>query len=424
MRSRRAPLTGLLSAVGISTLGTRMTFLAIPWFVLTTTGSATTTGVIAFAEMGPYVAVQALGGPIVDRLGAKRTSVVTDLVAALAMGAIPILHGLGDLSIPLLAVLVCVGGSARGAGDAARYVLVPGVTEIAETSLERSSGLYDGVGRLASLIGLPAAGGLVVLISATNVLALDAATFALSALLVAIMVPLRAQPPKTSESPGEVEASYLASLRAGLRFLRADRLLLGIAVMVLVTNFVDQAGGAVLFPVWADRIMHSAADLGLLGGAFALGAVAGNGLTTWLAPHLPRRLTYGVGFLLAGAPRYLAVAFISGLAPILVIAFVSGLGAGGINPILGAIEYERVPRHLQARVLGTVGALAWAGIPFGSLVGGAAVSAIGLRTSLLIAAAVYAVTTLSPFVFPAWRGMRRDAGLSPEYRGATKVAGT
>lgn len=399
-----------------------MTFLAIPWFVLTTSGSATMTGIIAFAEMGPYVTVQAFGGPLVDRLGAKRTSMVTDLVAALAIGAVPILHGLGDLSIPLLGVLVCVGGSARGAGDAARSVLVPGVTEIAGTPLERSSGLYDGVSRLASLIGLPAAGGLVVLISAANVLALDAATFVLSALLVAIMVPLRAQPPKSSESPGEAEASYLASLRAGLRFLRADRLLLGVAAMLLVTNFVDQAGGAVLFPVWADRIMHSAADLGLLGGAFSLGAVAGNGLTTWLAPHLPRRLTYGVGFLLAGAPRYLAVAFISGLAPILVIAFVTGLGTGGINPIMGAVVYERIPRHLQARVIGTLGALAWAGIPFGSLVAGAAVSAIGLRTSLVIAAGAYAVTTLSPFVFPAWRGMSRDAGPHAEQPEAMEVA--
>lgn len=414
MSRKWRPLTGLLSAVGISTLGTRMTFVAIPWLVLTTTGSATTTGIIAFAEMGPYVLVQALGGPFVDRLGAKRTSVVTDVAAGLAVGAVPVLHGVGMLSIPLLGILVCAGGGARGAGDAAREVFVPGVTEIAETTLERSSGLYDGVSRLAALIGLPAAGGLVVLISAPNVLALDAFTFAVSAVLVASTVPVGAQPPPRSVSPGDAEVTYLMSLREGLRYLRQDRLLLGIATMVLVTNFVDQAGGAVLFPVWADRVRHSAADLGLLGGAFSLGAVVGNALTTWLGPRLPRRLTYGVGFFLAGAPHYLAVALLSSLSPILAVAFVSGLGAGGINPILGAVEYERVPRQLQARVLGTVGALAWAGIPLASLVAGAAVSAMSLRTVLVLAAGVYGVTTLSPFIFPAWHGMRRQEPSSSE----------
>ncbi|MGH8980075.1 MAG: MFS transporter [Acidimicrobiales bacterium] len=406
MTRARRPLAGLLTAVGISTLGTRMTFLAVPWLVLTTTGSAALTGIVAFAEMAPYVGVQALGGPLIDRVGAKRTSVVTDLIAGAALGAVPVLLHLGLLSIPALGGLVALGGAVRGAGDAARDVLVPGASEIAGTTLERSSGLYDGVNRLAGLAGLPAAGALVSLMSAGNVLALDAASFIVSAVLVFAAVPVAAQPTRAPATTEERE-SYVTSLREGLRYLRSDRLLLGIAVMILVTNFVDQAGGAVLFPVWAHRIMHSPADLGLLGGVFSLGAVGGNALTSWIGSRMPRRSTYGVGFLVAGAPRFLAVAFLSALGPVLGIAFVSGAGAGGINPILGAVEYERVPRHLQARVLGTVGALAWAGIPFGSLAAGGAVSAFGLRASLVLAACVYGVTTLAPFVFPSWRAMNR-----------------
>ncbi|MGH2929071.1 MAG: MFS transporter, partial [Solirubrobacteraceae bacterium] len=299
-RSRR-PLTGLLTAVGISGVGTRMTFLAVPWFVLTTTGSPTLTGGVAFAEMAPYVGVQALGGPVIDRLGAKRTSVATDLVASAAMAAVPALYQLHLLSIAVLGCLVALAGSARGAGDASRDVLVPGVSEIAGTTLERSSGLYDGVSRIAQLIGLPAAGGLVVLVSAANVLALDAASFIVSGAVVLLAVPIAAQPDRSVESGAEAGGNYLTSLFEGLRHLKADRLLLGIALMVLVTNFLDQAGGSVLFPVWAHRVMHSAAAFGLFGGAFSLGAVAGNALTTWLGTHMPRRSTYGIGFLIAGA---------------------------------------------------------------------------------------------------------------------------
>jgi MFS family permease len=405
-RDRRG-LTGLLGATGVSLLGTRMSFLALPWFVLTTTGSPARTGLVAFAEMAPYVAVQALGGPVVDRLGARRVSVGTDLLAAIFIGAVPALHAVHLLSLPLLAVLVAVAGAMRGAGDSARDVMVPGVGELAQAPIERSSGLYDGVSRVAGLVGLPLAGALVLVISALGVLAIDAGTFAVSALLVATLVPKAAQPPPHPDEAKGAEASYISSLGEGFRYLFKDRLLLAIAAMVLVTNFVDQAGSAVLWPVWAHDVVHSSLALGLLGGVFSLGAVSGNALTTWLGPRLPRRISYAAGFFLAGAPRYIAMAFFASLSPVLAVMLLGGLGAGGINPILGAVEYERVPRHLQARVLGAVGASAWAGIPFGSLAGGLAVATFGLRTTLLAAAVVYGATTLTPFVFPVWRQMER-----------------
>ena len=65
-RTRR-PLVGLLTGATISIFGTRMSALALPWFVLVTTGSVTRTGLVAFAEMTPYVLVGAVGGPFVDR---------------------------------------------------------------------------------------------------------------------------------------------------------------------------------------------------------------------------------------------------------------------------------------------------------------------------------------------------------------------
>jgi hypothetical protein len=424
----RLPLTGFLGAVGVSALGTRMSFLALPWLVLTTTGSPTLTGLVAFAQMAPYVGVQALGGPLVDRLGAWRVSVGTDVLAGVFTGLVPALYAAHLLSLPALSVLVAAAGAARGAGDAARNVLVPGVGEIAGSALERTTGLYDGVDRGAALIGLPLAGALVAVSSAASVLAIDAATFVASALLVAVLVPKRAQPLAHPSTAADAEASYLASLAEGFRFLRGDRLLMALAAMILVTNFVDQAGGAVLFPVWAHDVAHSSVALGLLGAASGLGAVLGNALATWLGPRLPRRMTYAVGFFVGGAPRYVVLALAASVSPVLAMAFIGGLGVGGINPIIGAVEYQRVPRHMQARVLGAVGASAWAGIPFGSLAGGLAVSAFGLRPALLAAATLYGVTTLAPFAFPVWRQMDRSrprpgraAGAGPGSRPAAEV---
>lgn len=385
-----------------------MSFLAVPWFVLAITGSATTTGVVASSEMAPYVVVQALGGPLIDRLGPAGSLSPPTWARRLPSAPYRSLHAVGSLPLPMLALLVAVAGALRGAGDTARYVLVPVLAQAAWMPLERAAGLYDGVARLASLIGAPLAGVLIAISSSVTVLAVDAVTFALSAIAIATTVSRGVQGAPTPHQP--TRPRYLSALAEGFRYLRGDRLLLGIALMVLITNTLDQAQGAVLTPVWATDVARSPIALGLIGGAFALGAVLGNAAVTWLGPRAPRRLTYGLGFVLAGAPRLVALAIASTVSPVLPIAFRAGLGAGGSNPILGAAEYERVPPELQARVLGAVGAAAWAGIPIGSLSAGVLIEWVGLRATLWIAAALYLVTTLAPFVFPSWRGMNRAAG--------------
>jgi MFS family permease len=205
---------------------------------------------------------------------------------------------------------------------------------------------------------------------------------------------------------------YLASLREGFGHLRGDRLLLGIGTMVLVTNLIDMATSGVMLPIWSHEVTGGAVALGLLSGALGLGAVLGNVGTAALGPRLSRHRTYAVGFLVAGAPRLLLLAAVSAVPPALAITFVAGLAVGGINPTLGAVEYERVPRHLQARVLGALNAVAWAGIPVGGLVGGLLVDAVGLRPALVAAGAVYGLATLAPFVFPAWRTMDERPVLS------------
>ena len=92
---RRLPLYGWLVADAVSLTGTRVSMIAIPWFVLTTTGSATLTGVVAFAEMAPLVLLKALAGPLVDRVGARRVAIGADLGSVLVVGLVPLLHTLG-----------------------------------------------------------------------------------------------------------------------------------------------------------------------------------------------------------------------------------------------------------------------------------------------------------------------------------------
>jgi MFS family permease len=409
---RRRGLWAFLAAEVVSVTGTRMSMIAVPWFVLITTGSAALTGLVAFAETLPYVVVLGLGGPVVDRLGARRVAIGSALVAAVLVAAVPLLNAVGRLPLWALMILVALAGAVRGAGSAT-YVLLPGVADQAHVPIERASGLHDGMNRVAGMVGIPLAGVLMSLWSAPVVLLMDAGSFLVAGLLVALLVDRAAEPPRSARSEGGESAveHYLVELREGFAFLRGDRLLLAIAAMVFATNLLDQAYSAVLVPVWVRDELGSPLGLGLIGGVFGVGAVAGSALFAWLGPCLPRRRTFAWGFLVAGAPRFVVLAVAVTIPPVLAISLVCGLGVGSINPALASTEYERVPRHLQARVLGALGALAWAGIPLGALVGGYAVEAWGLTSTVVVLGGVYLLATLSPFVMKVWREMDRSTAV-------------
>jgi MFS family permease len=241
--------------------------------------------------------------------------------------------------------------------------------------------------------------------SAPAVLLIDAASFLVAGLLIALSVDGSVEPSRGGTATSEERLGYVAELREGFTFLRRDRLLVAISLMVLVTNLLDQAYSVVLVPVWVRDELGSPLGLGLVGGVFGIGAVAGSALFAWLGPRLPRRRSLAWGFLAGGAPRFLVIALAVTLPLVLAVSLLAGLGAGAINPALSSTEYERVPEHLQARVLGALGALAWAGIPLGGLVGGVAVDASGPTATAWVLGGVYLIATLAPFVLPVWREM-------------------
>ena len=106
-------------------IGTRVSMIALPFFVLTTTGSPEKTGLVALAEMLPLVLLKVLGGPIIDRVGARRVAITCDWASLAVVGAIPFLHDAGLLSFPGFLGLVAVAGALRGPGDAAKTAMTP-----------------------------------------------------------------------------------------------------------------------------------------------------------------------------------------------------------------------------------------------------------------------------------------------------------
>lgn len=408
------PLSGVLAAMAVSLTGTRVSAVALPWFVLITTGSATQTGLVAFAEMTPYVAVKALTGPLVDRIGPRSVSWTTDLASATAAAAVPLLHALHLLTLPLLLVLVAMIGAARGPGDLAKEVMVPEAAERGGVPLERATGLAGVIERLASTIGPAAGGSLVALLGPLTGLAINAGCFVLGSVIIALALPrgMGHAAKAVSGQPGEPEPGYWRRFGEGLTFLRGDLLLLTVIMMVAVTNLLDAAFTTVLMPVWAKESGGGPTVLGLLGSVMGAAAVAGSLIAALAAHRLPRRTVFFAGFLLAGAPRFLILTFDAPLGAVLAVFAISGFGAGFLNPVLGAVFFERIPRPLLGRVGALGDSLAWAGIPLGGLLAGATVAAVGLTPVLLLCGAAYFLTTTVTALRPEWREMDRPPARS------------
>ncbi len=216
------PLGGVLTAMAVSLTGTRISGIALPWFVLVATGSATRTGLVAFFEMAPYVLVKALAGPLVDKVGPRVVSWTADLASATAAAAVPVLHGSGLLSFPVLLALVVLIGAARGPGDLAKEVMVPEAADRGRVPLERATGLSGVIERLASTVGPAAGGTLIALVGPLTGLAVNAACFAAGSVIVALTLPRSMgrpaeNPPPPNSQPATSPARSNRPLKKSLK---------------------------------------------------------------------------------------------------------------------------------------------------------------------------------------------------------------
>ncbi|MFI2362990.1 MFS transporter [Promicromonospora sp. NPDC019610] len=396
---RRLPLAAVLAAYVVSVTCTAVSALAIPWFVLTTTGSAAQTGLVVAAEMAPYVLMQATAGPAVERFGPRRSSWSANLAAGVALLVVPVLYVNGHLGFGALLAVIACAGAFRGVADCGSAPLVPAVARLAGVPLERAAGLHASASQGGQLVGAPLAAVLLTVISPPTVLIVSGGAFFVAALLVALCVPRTVGAPVRDG----VADPYLRRLGAGLAFLARDRVLLGVVVMVAVGNLLNAGLASVYLPSWVREHELPVAAVGTVAGGFSLGALVGSLVGAWVAPRVNRWALYSFGFLLGGAPWFFALAASDDVVPVLAVVVCCGLAMGGINPVLGAVQYERIPAEMLPRVLGAVKSLAWLGLPLGPLVAGVLVDGVGLVPTLWAVGVVYGVLTLTPFVVPSFR---------------------
>ncbi len=397
---RRIPLWTLLVANAVSNIGDVVAMVAVPWFVLQTTGSASKTGMVAAISTVSAIIAGIFGGTIVDRLGFKRMSVLSDVASGLAVAMIPILDRTIGIQFWELLLLVFLTMLFNAPGSTARQSLLPDLVELAGMPLERANAAYNGIQRSSMLFGPPVAGLLIALLSAANVLWVDAASFLFSAMALAVALP-NPEPRPVTEGTGE---SYFGQLGKSLRFIRRDQLLLTLLIILAVINFITSPLFDVVFPVYARDVFGSSVDLGIMLAGFGGGSLISILIYGAVGHRYSRRKVFVGAFILTLIPAWILT-----MTPNLVVTTASlvgvGMASGPLNPMLMTIFQERTPSEMRGRLFGISSAIAWIAMPLGMLTSGLVIEAAGLRSMLVVIAAAIAVTTLAVALNPTLRSL-------------------
>ncbi|MGI8485786.1 MAG: MFS transporter [Thermomicrobiales bacterium] len=406
----RVPVFALLGANSISQIGNMLTMVALPWFVLQTTGSPAKAGMVGFAVFLPGFAAGIFGGTLVDRLGFKRVSVLADGISGVGVAAIPLLYHTVGLAFWQLLTLVFIGALLDVPGLTARRSMLPELTEHANMRLERVNAAFESINNLALLIGAPIAGLLIAWFGASNVLWLDAASFVASALLIATLVP---RPPLPATP--RIHGRYVEELMAGLRFIRREQLLFPMAIVLALSNGLSGSLFAIVLPVYAAEVFGNATNLGLMVAASGAGALGGAALYGSVGHKISRSVIWLGSFMLMPID-YWVLSLSPSLSVLMMVLALSGAVMGPINPLMVTIRHERSPAHLRGRVFSTYSAIAMAVQPLGILAIGYLIERLGLRPTVILIAVGLQTLALGMLFLRAFRTMEKQTVTVEDFR--------
>jgi len=391
-----------LSSYALSLLGNSIAAVALPLLVLQTTGSLLSTGVLAAANAIPAFLVGLFAGVVIDRINRRTSSVVSDLISAAAIAALPLVDLFTGLDLGWFVLFGIIGSIGDVPGMTAREAILPAIVRYSSLSAERLVGIREVIGALTIVVGPAAAGSLIVLFDGSTVLWITAAT-SLAAALLTLLIPRRVGALAAAD-PAEPRRSGWAQLREGWGVLfGTNPLLRAVTLLNLAMVAVLTALQGMLLPAHFTLIGES--DLvGFVLTALAAGTLVGGGLYAVLAGRGPRRAWFVAG-LVGTVVGITVVAVLPAAWLVFVGAFVLGFATGLFGSLIGVLMIESVPDRLRGRIMGTQNSLMMIAAPAGIV----AVSLIGnqfdLRTAGITVGVLWAVAAVVAVWAPALRRM-------------------
>ena len=372
-----------LASLG-SSIGTWLAFVALVVDVYDRTGSAAWVSALLVAEFAPLVVIGLLAGPLLDRLPRRRVLVATDVVRVGVFAVLP--FATSALQIVLLAL---VAGAATSLFRPALYAGLPSLVD-GDTELPRANGLLQMSENVTLAVG-PLLGGLLVAWTGPDpAYALNAASFALSALLI---VRIR----RSLEEKPEPSEGHWRDLVAGLSLVSRSTALRTVVVVWSLAMLGSGAIGVAEVVLAKDVFEAGDAGYGLMLSAMGLGLVVGCYLGASRLEEQGAGRVYGTAIALmavgiggaAAAPNVWVAA---------VLLVLSGVGNGAALVCNAVLIQRGVPDRLRGRAFTVAMSLSYAALGVGMIGGGPLTDALGPRAVWGIAAGVLALAAPVAFV--------------------------
>jgi MFS family permease len=398
--------TRLWFATVVSSAGTQITNLALPLTAAVTLGATPTQmGLLAAAGSLPNLLFGLLAGVWVDRNQRMPALVWADLGRAILLASIPLAVQAGALTLVQLWLVAFVTSTLSIVYTIASVAVLPAIVQ--QHELVEANSRFALADSIISLGAPGVAGGLIQALSAPRAIALDAASYLLSALALR-RIRLREQPAQR----GTTRQPIWPDIKDGLRALVETPLLraLTLSSMVGTVGFSVQGAVSILF---LTRELHmGAALIGLLTACGGAGALAG----ALLAGRMGRRLGAGVALVLGnavwvGASFFTPLAGVAGSAlPLLVAgATLAGCGATIFSVNQMSLRQRLTPAAILGRVTAARRFLIFSLAPLGSLLGGVGGSLFGLRAVLIAGGCIGILSVVLAWRSPVW-GVRAQLG--------------
>ena len=388
----------LFSGQALSLLGDRISFVVLPFAVLSIGGIADL-GIVAAAASLPFLVVAIPGGSVSDRVGRREVMLVADLVRAAVQVTMAALLISGAAQVWMLAALMACFGTAEAFFGPAMAGLVPQTVPVQRVQAANAAlGLAANVGMVA---GPTIAGLLLAVTGPGEAFGIDAATFLVSA---ACLFRLRVD---ATRDPHEHDAGMLADLREGWGVVRETgwmipglRALVAYHVCVLPSIFV-------LGPALAKRDLGGATSWAAITTCFGIGAVIGSVIALRRRPSRPLRAAF-LAMIVASLQGAIIASGV-GTAGIAAMEVVAGIAVALLYTLWESTIQEQVPPAATARVAAYDWGVSIGLMPVGVALAGPASAAIGLTATMRWGSALGVAMALAALATPAVRKLRRPS---------------
>lgn len=402
MRKLRATLPFVASS-SFSLLGNSIAGVVFPLVLLAKTGDALAAGALAIICAIPQVLAGVFGGALLDRFNRRDLSVVSDLISAASIAALPIIDATVGLSFGWFVVCGIVGAVGDIPGMTARDTLLPTVIEHDKLDLQRFMGVSQSIDNLVVIVGPAIASMGMGFLGAANTLWLTAALSFVAAMTTLFAPRAVGIPPKAGHIQGAgLVRTAVQSTKEGMRVLfKSDAVLRASVVLGMLIVIVMGSYQGMVLPVFFTQ-ENAPTLLGYVLSAMSVGALVGSLGYAKFAYAMKRRTWYAVSFV-GMAIGVAALGSLASYGVILAGAAMLGLFSGPVSALFGYFVYGLIPDEHRGAALGTQNSMLLVVAPIAVFTTSIVIEIVGVGMTSLVLALGWILLTVYALAMKAMR---------------------